>query len=128
MEKIDYNSLNARQKESYNYQKISGILAEYGYTTYRMQDDYQGADFHAVHIDGHVKKVQLKGRVAIEKKYLDKEVYIAFSNDCNVWYLYPHDKIYEVIASHSPGAKINGGRSIGYIPSWLVPILNEYQI
>lgn len=57
MKKVVYKTLNARQKESYNYQKISGVLADYGYTTYRMHDDYHGSDFHAVHIQGHVLKV-----------------------------------------------------------------------
>ncbi|MFK5855419.1 MAG: hypothetical protein QM503_04755 [Bacteroidota bacterium] len=65
MEKIDYNTLNSKQKESYNYQKLSSILADYGYTTYRMHDDYNGADFHAVGVDGSILKVQLKGRVTI---------------------------------------------------------------
>lgn len=128
MDKVDYNGLNAKQKESYNYQKVSAVLAEYGYTTYRMYDDYHGADFHAIHIDGHVLKVQLKGRVTIDKKYLDKEIYIAFTNDRNTWYLYPHDKIHRLITGHSQGAKIHGHRSIHYIPKWLEPHLDEYEI
>lgn len=128
MNKIDYQTLNAKQKESYNYQMISAVLAEYGYTTYRMHDDYHGADFHAVHIDGHVLKVQLKGRVTIDRKYLNKEIYIAFSNDRIKWYLYPHDIIYKEITEHSEGAKLNAGRSIHYIPKWLKPIIRKYEI
>lgn len=128
MNKVNYNTLNAKQKESYNFQKISAILAEYGYVTYRMHDDYHGSDFHAVHIDGHVLKIQLKGRVTIDKKYLSKEIYIAFSNDRLDWYLYPHDEIFKEITEHSPGAKLNEGRSIHYIPQWLKPILSKYKI
>jgi hypothetical protein len=128
MKKVDYNKLNAKQKESYNYQKISGVLAEYGFTTYRMHDDYNGSDFHAVHIDGHVLKVQLKGRVTIHKKYLRKEIYIAFSNNREKWYLYPHDEIYKEITTHSSGAEMNEQRSIHYIPKWLMPIISKYEI
>lgn len=128
MKKVDYKALNAKQQESYNYQKISGVLAEYGYTTYRMHDDYPGSDFHAVHIDGHVLRIQLKGRLTIDKKYLGKEIYIAFSNDRKTWYLYPHDEMYEVITSHSAGAKMNESRSIHYIPAWLTSNLSKYEI
>ncbi len=124
--KVDYNELNPKQQESYNYQKVSGLLAEYGYITYRMHDDYHGADFHAVNINGHILKIQLKGRFTIEKKYLGKDIYIAFSNDRIKWYLYPHDILHKIVTDHSPGAKLHGGRSIHYIPKWLVPVLSEY--
>jgi hypothetical protein len=128
MKKVDYSALNDKQKESYNYQQISALLGEYGYTTYRMYDDYHGADFHAVHIDGHVLKVQLKPRVTIHNKYFGKDIYIAFTNDRIKWYMYPHDEIYAVITAHSPGAKKNEQRSIHYIPAWLMPIISKYEI
>ena len=41
-----------------------------------MHDDYIGADSHAVHNHGRVLKVQLKGRVAVEKKYFVKDIFI----------------------------------------------------
>jgi hypothetical protein len=128
MEKVDYKKLNSKQKESYNYQSIAGVLAQYGYTTYRMHDDYHGSDFHAVHIDGHVLKVQLKSRVTIHKKYLGKDIYIGFSNDRKTWYLYPHDQIHAIITAHSPGAGKHGQRSSRSIPQWLLPILRKYEI
>jgi len=43
--KIDYRKLNSRQKENYNFQKVSGILADYGFATIRLSDDWNGADF-----------------------------------------------------------------------------------
>lgn len=61
--KIQYVDLNARQKENYNFQKIAASLAEYGYSCMWLNDDWQGADFIANHIDGvEFLKVQLKGR------------------------------------------------------------------
>jgi hypothetical protein len=126
-EKIHYKNLNHRQKESYNYQKISAVLADYGFITYRMHDDYNGADFHAVGINDEILKIQLKGRVTIERKYLGKQLYIGFPCHEN-WYLYPHDDIYQIITSHSKGAANHGGRSIGYIPKWLTPIMEKYKI
>jgi hypothetical protein len=76
---IEYSNLNSRQKENYNYQKISAVLADYGFITHRLTDDWQGADFIAQHFDGKTfLKVQLKGRLTFDKKYLGKDIYIAF--------------------------------------------------
>lgn len=91
--KIEYSKLNARQKENYNFLKVSGILADYGFMTMRLSDDWEGADFIAVHIDGmKLLKVQLKGRFVFDKKYMKKNLFICFP--CNGdWYLYPHDDL-----------------------------------
>jgi len=67
--RITYNELNPRQKENYNFQKVSGVLADYGYVTIRLSDDWQGADFIAQHIDGErFLKIQLKGCLTFDKK------------------------------------------------------------
>lgn len=52
LKKIAYTRLHARQKENFNYQKLSAVLADYGFVTLRLSDDWQGADFIAQHIDG----------------------------------------------------------------------------
>ena len=78
-EKINYKKLNSRQKENYNYQKISSILAEYGFSTIRLSDDWQSADFIAQHYKNKTfLKVQLKGRLGIDKKYMNKDLWICF--------------------------------------------------
>ena len=59
LKKIQYKSLNARQKENYNYHKIASALAEYGYDCMRLNNDWEGADFIAVKND-EMLKVQLK--------------------------------------------------------------------
>ena len=62
MQKIEYKDLNSRQQENYNFHKIAADLAEYGYSCMWLNDDWQGADFIANHIDGDTfLKVQLKG-------------------------------------------------------------------
>ncbi len=91
LQKVNYNQLNPRQKENYNFAKISSLLADYGFSSIRLCDNWQGADFIAIHIDGQTMlKVQLKGRFTLDKKYLEKNIWIAFPEDNN-WYLYPHD-------------------------------------
>lgn len=93
--KIDYNDLNAKAKEMYNFQKFSSVLADYGYTTMWLNNDWKGADFIAVHIDGETTlKVQLKGRFSFMKKYVSKNILIAFIENGN-YYIYPHDKLLE---------------------------------
>lgn len=127
LERKDYRELNHRQKESFNFQKISAVLADYGFTTYRMADDYNGADFHAVGTKGEVIKIQLKGRIEILNKYLGKDIYVGFCNKSQ-WYLYPHDYMHNIISNHSEGAKRNGGRSIKDIPKWLKEEMDKYKI
>jgi hypothetical protein len=90
--KINYEDLNSKQKEKYNYQKVSSVLAEYGFITLLLSDDWNNADFLAVHKDGDVLKVQLKGRMTFDKKYEGKDLHICFPFNGN-WYLYPHDEL-----------------------------------
>ena len=61
LKKVDYDSLNARQKENYNYHKVASALADYGYDCMRLNNDWEGADFIAVK-DEKMLKVQLKSR------------------------------------------------------------------
>jgi len=91
LQKIDYKDLNARQKENYNYHKVASALAEYGFNSMRLNDDWQGADFISVNEDDMIK-FQLKGRFTIDKKYIGKEIYIAFIEDQSVK-IYNHDEV-----------------------------------
>src|SRR5258706_6333363 len=88
--KINYAELNSRQQESYNFQKVSAVLADYGYTTIRLSSDWKGADFIAQHFNATFLKVQLKGRLTFEKKYEDQDIHVCFRVG-QKWYLYPHD-------------------------------------
>ena len=88
--KIDYKSLNAKEKENYNYHKVASVLADYGYDSMRLNNDWQGADFIAVKGD-EMLKIQLKGRFTLDKKYIDKDIFVAFIENNNIK-LYEHDK------------------------------------
>ena len=93
--KIDYNKLNARQKENYNYHKVASALADYGYDSMRLNNDWQGADFITVK-DDEMLKVQLKGRFTIDKKYIEKDINIAFVED-DIIKIYRHDEAVNLI-------------------------------
>ena len=94
-EKIKYEKLKARQKETYNFQKVSALFADYGFTTIKLSDDWLGADFIAIHFSGEkYLKVQLKGRLTFDKNYKEKDIYICFNDKKDKkWYLYPHDEL-----------------------------------
>ncbi|AYF02361.1 hypothetical protein PY32053_02770 [Paracoccus yeei] len=90
---IRFEALNAKQKEIYNFHKVAARLADYGYHSMWLSDDWQGADFLAVHVDGKtVLRVQLKSRLAIDKKYWGKDLHIAFRHGERV-FVYPHDEL-----------------------------------
>jgi hypothetical protein len=93
---ISYKELNSKQKEAYNLQKVSAILAEIGFVTIRMTSDWGGADFIAQHKDGEFLRVQLKSRLSFSQEYCGKKLYICFGErNPDRWYLYPHDEMLE---------------------------------
>ncbi len=97
LKKIEYSELNAKAKEMYNFQKASAKLADYGFTTMWLNNDWEGADFLAVHVDGEtVLKVQLKARLTFSKKYVGKNIYMCFPENGEI-YLFPHDEILEKV-------------------------------
>jgi hypothetical protein len=95
LSKVTYENLNAKQKENFNYHKVAAALADYGYDSMRLNNDWQGADFIAVKND-EMLKVQLKGRFTVDKKYIDKEIYIAFIEN-NVVKIYDHDEVVNML-------------------------------
>jgi hypothetical protein len=99
LQKIRYADLNAKAKEMYNFQKVAAKLADYGFTCMWLTNDWQGADFIAVHVDGITDlKVQLKGRLSFAQKYRGKGIYVCFIDNEDT-YLYPHDEILDQVES-----------------------------
>lgn len=47
---VSYETLNARQKEIYNFQLLSANLALVGYEALLLYDDWNGADLSAIKI------------------------------------------------------------------------------
>ena len=122
--RIDYNELNAKQKENFNFHKVASALAEYGYDSMRLNNDWEGADFIAVK-GNHMIKVQLKGRFTIDKKYIDKDIEIAFIEN-GVIKMYDHDSIISVLASNIINSKSwqeNGSYSWGQTPLKYQPLI-----
>lgn len=96
-ERVEYKDLSPKQKEMYNFQKLAGVLADFGYNCIKLADDWQDADFLAYHQEKKdTYRVQLKARLTIYKKYLGKNLLIAFPISSH-WYLVEHDVLVELI-------------------------------
>jgi hypothetical protein len=102
VKRIKYSHLNSKQKEIYNFQKVAGMLADYGFNCIKLNDDWQGADFLAYHKDGDdTLRVQLKSRLTINKKYIGKDLYMIFPAKPG-WYLVPHDTLVSLVSDRTP--------------------------
>lgn len=130
-QKIAYGDLNAKQKESYNFQKVSAVLADYGFITIKLSDDWHGADFIAQHLSGNTLKVQLKGRLSFYKKYQGKDLWICFREE-NEWYFYLHDELLkrmlaETKIGNTESWVIHGGYSFSGLSQQLKTMLEPYR-
>lgn len=129
--RVNYDDLNSRQQENFNFAKLAGVLAEYGFTALRLSDDWKGADLIAVHIEGDRDiKVQLKGRLTFERKYLNKNLWVAFRSG-ETWYLYDHDALFERIRERIEATdswREHGGYSWPGLPVWASGLLDAYRL
>jgi hypothetical protein len=126
LEKISYSELNSKQKENYNFHKVAAALADYGYNSLRLNDDWQGADFIAINGD-NMMKIQLKGRFTVDKKYINKSIYIAFIEN-GIIKLYAHDQAVLLLPVNIKNSKSwldNGGYSWGQTPKIYNSIIKE---
>ena len=96
---VPYEELNARQKELRNFHQAAAILAEYGFNSIKLSDDWRGADFLAVHKDGEqMLRVQLKAGLTIDQKYANKDLFMMFPVKRD-WYLIEHVELVKKVGS-----------------------------
>ena len=131
-----YKNLTAKQQEVYNFQKVAGILAEYGFNCIKLDDDWQGADFLAYRKDvDQTLKVQLKSRLSINKKYKGKDIYMCFPikrKETWTWYLVLHDELLKRVRKHTEWLDsqswCKGAYSSGYPSKELQDGLVEFRL
>ena len=111
--RIDYRSLNGKQKEVYNFQKVAAILADYGFNCIKLADDWKGADFLAYHKDGNeTLKVQLKGRMTIQEKYRGQGLWMLFPA-YGGWCLIEHDRLMRFVGRSTDAFKTSSWKDEG---------------
>ena len=129
-QRINYGELPPPYQEKYNFQKASAILAEFGFATMLLPYEWKGADFIAMHINGDFLKIQLKGRIHTNSRYLEQNIFIMFQDRLHkIWYLYPHDELWTHTQNHKPGTNyaengINHANPTRWMRNWL----NDYAI
>jgi len=134
------SKLTKKQKEVYAYQKVSAILADYGFECTWLINDWHGADFLAVDSHGTVLKVQLKsGGYEINKKFCEyKDLWMLFPNGDD-WYLVKHHDLVEMAGEKTNQLKSSSWKEKGRfsissanpkrpMPSQLVEALKGYKI
>jgi hypothetical protein len=136
-QRINYDELNPKEKEDFNFAKISSKLADYGYRTIRDFNDWDGADFYCIGRGcdlGEALKVQQKGRLTFDKKYLGKKLYIAFEyKPTNTLYIYPHDELLQELVrqtniENTSSWTQNGKYSFNKISEPILRLLDKYKL
>ena len=113
LRQVDYESLNAKQKEIFNFQKSAAMLADYGFNCIKLADDWLGADFLAYHKDGNeTLRVQLKGRLTIDRKYCGRGLWMNFPVREN-WYLVEHDELLRIAGEETTWLSTSSWRNKG---------------
>lgn len=129
-DRVDYDALNAREKEAFNLARLGAVLAGYGFTLHPLLNDWNAADALASHRDGEVLRIQLKGRATLDKKYINKGLYVAFPYD-GAWLIYDHDALAEAATPKLEGTASwteHGLYSWGSPPEWLLTLLTPYRV
>lgn len=133
LSRIYYKDLNSRQQENYNFQKLVAVLADYGFNCMWLNDDWQGADFIACHIDGETFiKVQLKSRLTLDKKYIGKNLCVAFRVE-EEFYMYLHDELLSKVDEMGLVTETQSWRDKGIytypsIPQSLSTLMQNYRL
>jgi len=89
------NRYRSQVKEVINRNVVVSLALEQGFNAFLPVYD-GGVDFILYHeADNVVRKVQLKGRWMIDKKYENRDIWMAFPIGDD-WYLMPHDMMVEM--------------------------------
>ena len=81
-------------REVINRNTVVSLALQQGFNAFLPVYD-GGVDFILYReADGMIRKVQLKGRWTIDKKYIGRDIWVAFPID-KVWHLMPHDLMLE---------------------------------
>jgi hypothetical protein len=102
------NRYRSQVREVINRNTVVSLALEQGFNAFLPVYD-GGVDFILYReSDGAIRKVQLKARWTIERKYVGRDIWIAFPNG-NDWYLMQHDEM----------LKAAGAERVTQTASWL---------
>jgi hypothetical protein len=132
-QKLEFDKLNAQQRDNYNFHKVASRLVDYGYNSLRLADDWLGADFLAIHVDGvSVLRIQLKPNFSLSTKYSGKDLQIAFLAK-DACYVFPHDEMLAAVLKRGQIGETKSWKTEGKyrwpsLPGWAREIIEKYSI
>ena len=93
----EFLNFDSRSKEAFNLAQLGAVLARKQEYLLRLPFDSNGADVLAYNpATLKTRPIQIKARLTISKKYVDRNLLIAFPNWSSEsrqdWYLLPHDE------------------------------------
>ncbi|HEY4328600.1 MAG TPA: hypothetical protein VGN88_02600 [Phycisphaerae bacterium] len=131
--RIPYDSMNSRQQEIFNFQKISGLLSDFGFSASWVKDDWNHTDFLAVPFDGsEVFRVQLKGRPYFFA-HSSKNLWVCYiARKTKNVYFYDHDRLLALAKTRgiTKTEEWQTRHSYSYpnTPQWLTKALKPYLL
>lgn len=88
------NRYRSQVREVVNRNTVVSLALEQGFNAFLPVYD-GGVDFILYReSDGALRKVQLKSRWTIDRKYMNRDIWVAFPI-AGDWYLMPHDEMYK---------------------------------
>jgi len=124
--------LNGRSVEMTNRMNLIKVAFDRGYVAYLPVVD-EGIDLILLREQPYdLKLVQLKSRWTIDKKYMDRNIWIAFPDGEASWYLAPHDEFVDLakalgFADGSQSWEKRGAYSRGTLNSALRESMGKYR-
>jgi hypothetical protein len=123
--------LNGRSVEMTNRMNLIKVAFDQGYVAYLPVVD-EGIDLILYREQPYdLKMVQLKSRWTIDRKYSDRNIWIAFPEGEATWYLAPHDEVVELaktlgFAEGTQSWEKKGGYSRGTMTKELRDKMGKY--
>ena len=120
------NRYRTQVREVINRNVVVSLALEQGFNAYLPVYD-GGVDFilHREAQPGRpetttdTRKVQLKGRWTIDKKYIGRDIWVAFPVDDD-WYLVPHDEMVAIAENYTGALQVHSWTG-GGVYSWPKP-------
>ena len=118
--------------EAINRTELDAVMLRRGYIPFLPVIDVGIDVIYYREADRKLRFVQAKGRVCIEKKYNDRQIEIAFSED-GQWYLYPHDDLVKFCEAndlwvHTSSWQDKGAYSAENVPPKMREWINQWKI
>ena len=141
VKRSQYEKMDGKEKEAYNASHLRSVLATRGFVVTDIHTDKFGADLVAYKPSDPARSaiwIQLKSRLTICKKYLNKNLFVAFPENpghaSSDWFIYPHDSFVTHCSNESKWVTNencwhrDGGYSSNTIPAWAKHYLEQWKV